>query len=321
MIHVLDYGAPKAARTSEAEIPSVPALQGPEAVRWIMLQSPVQDSWIRTAVAEWGFHPHVATDLLDTEARANFEEYPDQIYVDVHALAATKIDRLHFEQVGLVMHAHGVVSVHHGGLFDGVVERIETSRGLIRGKGPDYLFVRLLESVLKPYEAFFEQLEASLDELESEVVHRPSQRIVVKILKVKRQLSVLRRHVTPLRDVLSSLEASTHPLIKRENRPYVRDVRSKVQAIYERLDAQRSLLESLESLYLSSVGQRTNDVMRILTVFSAVFMPLTFIVGVYGMNFEWMPELTWPWGYPTVLGLMALIAGSMVLWMRQKKFW
>jgi len=321
MIHVLDYGAPKAARTSEAEISSVPALQGPEAVRWIMLQMPVQDSWIRTAVAEWGFHPHVATDLLDTEARANFEEYPDQIYVDVHALAATKIDRLHFEQVGLVMHAHGVVSVHHGGLFDGVVERIETSRGLIRGKGPDYLFVRLLESVLKPYEAFFEQLEASLDELESEVVHRPSQRIVVKILKVKRQLSVLRRHVTPLRDVLSSLEASTHPLIKRENRPYVRDVRSKVQAIYERLDAQRSLLESLESLYLSSVGQRTNDVMRILTVFSAVFMPLTFIVVVYGMNFEWMPELTWPWGYPTVLGLMALIAGSMVLWMRQKKFW
>jgi magnesium transporter len=101
----------------------------------------------------------------------------------------------------------------------------------------------------------------------------------------------------------------------------VRDVRGKVQAIYERLDAQRSLLESLESLYLSSVGQRTNDVMRILTVFSAVFMPLTFIVGVYGMNFSWMPELEWPWAYPAVMALMAVIAGSMILWMRQKKFW
>ncbi|MEY4479200.1 MAG: magnesium transport protein CorA [Bacteroidota bacterium] len=321
MMHLIDYGADQIQRSDVNEVHEVPPLFGADKVRWLALSAAPSEAWLRKAVAEWGFHPHVATDLLDTEARANLEEYPEQIYVDVHALRSEKLDSVAFVQVGLVVHAQGVVSLGDFSLFEGVEDRLSTGRGLIRTKGSDYLFLRLIESVLRPYEAYFDHLESALDALETEVVHRPSQRIVVKILKVKRQLSALRRHVTPLRDVLSSLEASTHPLIKRENRPYVRDVRGKVQAIYERLDAQRSLLESLESLYLSSVGQRTNDVMRILTVFSAVFMPLTFVVGVYGMNFTWMPELEWPWAYPAVWGLMLLIAGSMVLWMRQKKFW
>ncbi|MFM8564605.1 MAG: magnesium/cobalt transporter CorA [Bacteroidota bacterium] len=321
MMHLIDYGLDQIQRSDVQDSIEVPQLQGPETVRWLALPVPPSEAWLRGAVAQWGFHPHVATDLLDTEARANLEEYPDQIYVDVHTLKSSKLERVEFAQVGLVVHAHGVVSLGDARLFEGLVDRLVTSRGLIRAKGPDYLFVRLIESVLKPYENYFDELELALDALEAEVVHRPSQRIVVKILKIKRQLSLLRRHLTPLRDVLSSLEASTHPLIKRENRPYVRDVRGKVQALNERLDAQRSLLESLESLHVSSVGQRTNDVMRILTVFSAVFMPLTFIVGVYGMNFTWMPELEWPWAYPAVWGLMLLIAGSMVWWMRQKKFW
>jgi len=321
MYQLLDYSPQNFVRTLPDAEPGFPGIHGPEIVRWTQLQQPVAVDWLRAAVDFWQFHPHITTDLLDTAARANFEEYPEQIYVDLHVLTAPNVEHLSFEQVGLVMHAQGVVSLHAGSVFDGVAERIETSRGLIRGKGPDYLFIRLIEAVLKPYEHYFDQLEGELDDLESEVVHRPSQRMVVKILRVKRQLSLMRRHVSPLRDVVGSLEASAHPLIKRENRPYVRDVRGKVQAIYERLDAQRSLIESLESIYLSSVNQRTNEVVRILTVFSAVFMPLTFIVGVYGMNFEWMPELSLPWAYPAVWVVMVLTAGAMIWWMRQKKFW
>jgi magnesium transporter len=191
----------------------------------------------------------------------------------------------------------------------------------VRSKGSDYLFIRLIDAALKPYELQLDHLEGVLERLETEVVHRPSQRIIVNILKVKRQISALRRHVAPLREVVNSLETSTHGIVKRENRPYVRDVKGKVQSLYERLEAQRSLLESLESLYVSSVSQRTNEVMRILTVFSAVFMPLTFIAGVYGMNFAWMPELEWSWGYPLVLLVMAAVAISMIAWMKQKRFW
>lgn len=319
MSELIDYGAERFARQSLGT--EVPELAGTESVRWILWDAPAQESALRAAVAAWGLHPHIATDLLDTEARANLEEYPDHLYMDLDLVVPSELGTLKFEQVGLVLHAHGVLTLCRPGLFHAVEERIEAQRGLVRSKGSDYLFIRLIDAALKPYDQQLDHLEGVLDHLETEVVHRPSQRIVVNILKVKRQISALRRHVAPLREVVNSLETSTHGIVKRENRPYVRDVKGKVQSLYERLEAQRSLLESLESLYLSSVGQRTNEVMRILTVFSAVFMPLTFIAGVYGMNFTWMPELAWGWGYPAVLLVMAAVAVSMIAWMKRKRFW
>lgn len=319
MSELIDYGAERFERIFlDTEVPE---LAGSNTVRWLLWDAPAQESALRAAVAAWGLHPHIATDLLDTEARANLEEYPDHLYMDLDVVVPSELGTLNFEQVGLVLHAHGVLTLCRPGLFSAVEERIEAQRGLVRSKGSDYLFIRLIDAALKPYDQQLDHLEGVLDRLETEVVHRPSQRIVVNILKVKRQISALRRHVAPLREVVNSLETSTHGIVKRENRPYVRDVKGKVQSVYERLEAQRSLLESLESLYLSSVGQRTNEVMRILTVFSAVFMPLTFIAGVYGMNFRWMPELNYPWAYPAVMGLMLVIAASMIIWMRRKRFW
>jgi len=319
MSELIDYGTERFARETLGT--NVPELVGTEAVRWILWDAPAQESMLRAAVAAWGLHPHIATDLLDTEARANLEEYPDHLYMDLDVVVPSDLGALKFEQVGLVLHAHGVLTLCRQGLFNAVEERIEAQRGLVRSKGSDYLFIRLIDAALKPYELQLDHLEGVLERLETEVVHRPSQRIIVNILKVKRQISALRRHVAPLREVVNSLETSTHGIVKRENRPYVRDVKGKVQSLYERLEAQRSLLESLESLYVSSVSQRTNEVMRILTVFSAVFMPLTFIAGVYGMNFAWMPELEWSWGYPVVLLVMAAVAISMIAWMKQKRFW
>lgn len=319
MSELIDFGTERFARETLGT--NVPELVGTEAVRWILWDAPAQESMLRAAVAAWGLHPHIATDLLDTEARANLEEYPDHLYMDLDVVVPSDLGALKFEQVGLVLHAHGVLTLCRQGLFNAVEERIEAQRGLVRSKGSDYLFIRLIDAALKPYELQLDHLEGVLERLETEVVHRPSQRIIVNILKVKRQISALRRHVAPLREVVNSLETSTHGIVKRENRPYVRDVKGKVQSLYERLEAQRSLLESLESLYVSSVSQRTNEVMRILTVFSAVFMPLTFIAGVYGMNFAWMPELEWSWGYPLVLLVMAAVAISMIAWMKQKRFW
>jgi magnesium transporter len=166
-----------------------------------------------------------------------------------------------------------------------------------------------------------DQLETAFDHLEGEVVRHPSQRIVVQVLKYKKQLAAMRRNLSPLREAVASLAKSSHPLIGRGQRPYYGDAHDKVNGLYERLEAMRSILDSLETLYVSTVSQRTNEVMRILTVFSAVFMPLTFIAGVYGMNFRWMPELNYPWAYPAVIGLMLVIATSMIIWMRRKRFW
>ena len=318
---VIDYGIDQVKVSDALNSGSCPELKGSEVIRWISMPQPMDPSLLRAWVADWVFHPHVAEDLLDSDARANFEEYPNELYLDMHAIKLDRTDRCEFSQVGLVLHQHGVVSLQIDGVFEEVSGRIQSNLGLIRTKGPDYLFIRLIHSLLRLYDQYFERLDEVLSELEIELVHRPSQRIVIRILSIKRQLNQVRRRLTPLREAIGSLESSAHPLFKRENRPYLRDVRGKVQALHERMDSHRSLLDSLENLYLSSVGQRTNEVVRTLTVFSAIFLPLTFIVGLYGMNFKVMPELEWAWGYPMALVLMAIVAASMIFWMRQKKFW
>ena len=318
---IIDYGIDQVKVLDAPKSGSCPELKGSEVIRWISMPQPMDPSLLRAWVADWVFHPHVAEDLLDSDARANFEEYPNELYLDMHAIKLDRTDRCEFSQVGLVLHQHGVVSLQIDGVFEEVSGRIQSNLGLIRTKGPDYLFIRLVDSLLRLYDQYFERLDEVLSELEIELVHRPSQRMVIRILSIKRQLNQVRRRLTPLREAIGSLESSAHPLFKRENRPYLRDVRGKVQALHERMDSHRSLLDSLENLYLSSVGQRTNEVVRTLTVFSAIFLPLTFIVGLYGMNFKVMPELEWAWGYPMALVLMAIVAASMIFWMRQKKFW
>ena len=318
---IIDYGLDQVKVSEEPNSGASPELKGSDVIRWISMPQPMDPGLLRTWVADWVFHPHVAEDLLDSDARANFEEYPNEIYLDMHAVKLDRTDRCEFSQVGLVLHQHGVVSLQIDGVFEEVSGRIQSNLGLIRTKGSDYLFIRLVDAVLRLYDQYFERLDEVLSELEMELVHRPSQRMVIRILSIKRQLNQVRRRLTPLREAIGSLESSAHPLFKRENRPYLRDVRGKVQALHERMDSHRSLLDSLENLYLSSVGQRTNEVVRTLTVFSAIFLPLTFIVGLYGMNFKVMPELEWAWGYPMALVLMALVAASMIFWMRQKKFW
>ena len=318
---IIDYGIDQVKISDALNSGSCPELKGSEVIRWISMPQPMDPSLLRAWVADWVFHPHVAEDLLDSDARANFEEYPNELYLDMHAIKLDRTDRCEFSQVGLVLHQHGVVSLQIDGVFEEVSGRIQSNLGLIRTKGPDYLFIRLVDSLLRLYDQYFERLDEVLSELEIELVHRPSQRMVIRILSIKRQLNQVRRRLTPLREAIGSLESSAHPLFKRENRPYLRDVRGKVQALHERMDSHRSLLDSLENLYLSSVGQRTNEVVRTLTVFSAIFLPLTFIVGLYGMNFKVMPELEWAWGYPMALVLMAIVAASMIFWMRQKKFW
>jgi magnesium transporter len=163
--------------------------------------------------------------------------------------------------------------------------------------------------------------EETVDRLEDDVLERPNRRILVVAQALKRDLAQLRRALIPLRDAVNALEKGQFSVLKEENRPYFRDLKEKTLDLLERMEALRTLLDSVESLYLSALSQKTNEVMRVLTVFSTIFMPLTFIVGVYGMNFDWMPELRATWGYPAVLLAMAIIAVSMLVWIKRKGWW
>lgn len=299
------------------------ASSGIHPVFWLNVHGLDQAELIRNTCDGLGLPPHTGDDLLETGQRPTLEEYPNGIYFSLKSIERHRGTRVELEQIGFVLLPHGVWSVQEkpADLFGSVRDRLRTGKGVLRLKSADYLLYTLLDAVLVPYREVLGRWEETVDRLEDEVLDRPSRRILIVAQALKRDLVQLRRALIPLRDAVNALEKGQFPVLREENRPYFRDLREKTLDLLERMEALRALLDSVESLYLSALSQKTNEVMRVLTVFSTVFMPLTFIVGVYGMNFEGMPELHWPYAYPVVLLFMALIAAAMMVWIKRKGWW
>lgn len=278
---------------------------------------------IRETCESLGLPLHAADDLLDTSQRPTVEEYPEGLYFALKSIERHRGSRVELEQIGFVLLERGVWSVQEkpADLFGGVRDRLRAGKGVVRLRSADYLLYTLLDAVLVPYRTVLGRWEETVDRLEDDVLERPNRRILVVAQALKRDLAQLRRALIPLRDAVNALEKGQFSVLKEENRPYFRDLKEKTLDLLERMEALRTLLDSVESLYLSALSQKTNEVMRVLTVFSTIFMPLTFIVGVYGMNFDWMPELRATWGYPAVLLAMATIAVSMLVWIKRKGWW
>lgn len=207
-----------------------------------------------------------------------------------------------------------------GDVFDPVRERIRYNRGIIRKKGADYLLYSLIDALVDDYFVLLEKIGDEIDVLEEEVLERPEKETVQRIHQLKRNLVELRKTIWPLREVLSSLYRDVPPLIEKETVPYFRDVYDHTIQIADTVETFRDIVSGLLDVYLSSVSNKTNEVMKVLTIIATIFMPLTFIAGIYGMNFEYMPELRWKWGYPAVLAVMGVIAVIMVIYFRKKKW-
>ena len=316
--HCSELVGKEARRSSQA-----PESGAPQDVFWLNVHGLDDASAIRETCESLGLPLHAADDLLDTSQRPTVEEYPQALYFSLKSIERQRGSRVELEQIGFVLLERGVWSVQEkpADLFGGVRERLRTGKGVVRLRSADYLLFTLLDAVLVPYRSVLGRWEETVDRLEDDVLERPNRRILVVAQALKRDLAQLRRALIPLRDAVNALEKGQFSVLKEENRPYFRDLKEKTLDLLERMEALRTLLDSVESLYLSALSQKTNEVMRVLTVFSTIFMPLTFIVGVYGMNFDWMPELRVSWGYPAVLLAMAIIAVSMLVWIKRKGWW
>jgi magnesium transporter len=225
------------------------------------------------------------------------------------------------EQVSFILGRHYLLTVQEEPEHDSfsfVRERIRSNKGLIRKQGADYLAYALLDSII---DGFFPVLEAygeRLEDLENEVVEKPTRKTLEKIHTLKRELLTLRRSIWPQRDAINLLIRDSNNLISAEVRVYLRDCYDHAVQVIDMVETYRELASSLMDVYLSSVSNRMNEIMKTLTVISAIFIPLTFVAGIYGMNFNtemspWnMPELNWYWGYPACLALMVAIAGVLV---------
>jgi magnesium transporter len=227
------------------------------------------------------------------------------------------------EQVSFVLGANFVLTFQEkgGDVFDPVRDRLRTNRGRLRRMGTDYLLYRLLDAVVDNYFLILEKLDDRIETLEEELTESPTSGTVQHIHRLKREMIFLRRAVWPLREVASELASAESDLVGHETRLFLRDIHDHTVQVVETVETFRDLLGGMLDVYLSNINNRMNAVMKVLTIIATIFIPLTFIAGVYGMNFHYMPELTWRWGYPLVVfGMLGIGAGMLMAFKRRGWF-
>jgi magnesium transporter len=271
----------------------------------------------------FGLHPLLMEDILNTDQRPKMEDYGGDLFIVLKMLSyEERTGEIGAEQVSLVLRSNAVLSFaeKEGGLLDSIQERIRGGKGRLRKMGADYLAYTLLDIIVDHYFAILEKLGERIETLEEKVIANPTTQTLMKIQKLKKEMIFLRRWVWPLREVISGLERGESLKIQESTRFYLRDVYDHTIQVMDTIEIFRDMLSGMMDIYLSSVNNRMNAVMKVLTIIATIFMPLTFLAGVYGMNFKHMPELEWTWSYPLLWVLMTLIATFMLISFRKKKW-
>ncbi|MEX1058620.1 MAG: magnesium/cobalt transporter CorA, partial [Natronospirillum sp.] len=292
----------------------------PETISWLNIDGVHKASVIETLGKTFDLHPLVMEDILNTDQRAKIEDYDGYLFIVLKMLRFDlDSQQIQSEQLSLVLGDHFVLSLqeHPGDVFDGVRQRLRLGRR-VRFVHTDYLAYALIDAVVDHYFILLEQLGDQIEALEDEVISNPQPSTLGKIHHFKREMLLMRKSIWPLRETLSKLYRDDSPLIEESTQPFLRDVHDHTMHIMETIDTLRELLVGMLDLYMSSVSQRMNQVMKVLTIIATLFMPLTFIAGVYGMNFEHMPELSWPWAYPAALLVMLIMAVGLLYGFRRK---
>jgi magnesium transporter len=292
-------------------------------VTWINVDGLHQVEILEKLGECYGFHPLMLEDILNTDQRPKMEDYGDYIYIVLKMLGQNnKNHGIVTEQISLIMGSNFVISFQEteGDIFDPIRDRIRNGKGRIRKMAADYLAYALLDSIVDNYFIIMEKLGEKIEFLEEELVTRPTPETLKTIHQLKREMIFLRRAVWPLREVVSGLERGESSLMKESTRIYLRDVYDHTIQVIDTIETFRDMVSGMLDIYLSSISNRLNAVMKVLTIIATIFMPLTFIVGIYGMNFKYMPELEWYWGYPAVWLVVVLVGVSMLIYFKKKRW-
>jgi magnesium transporter len=323
-ITVLDYDE---ARVQEKEVSVVEeclVFKGQPTVTWIDVDRIDRVETIQALGECYGLHPLVVEDILNTDQRPKMEDYDRYNYIVLKMLHyLDQSGEIEAEQVSLILGQNFLFSFQEGkkgDLFDPIRERIRNGKGRIRKMGADYLAYALIDAVVDHYFIILEKLGERIEVLEEALVAQPTTRTLHEIHNLKREMIFLRKAIWPLREVINSLARGESSLIQESTRVYLRDVYDHTIQVIDTIETFRDMVSGMLDIYLSSVSNRLNSVMKVLTIIATVFMPLTFLAGVYGMNFKHMPELEWRWGYPVIWAVMIAIGVFMLIYFRKKKW-
>ncbi len=292
-------------------------------VAWINITGLHDVHLIEQLGTHFDIHPLTLEDIVNTAQRPKVDVFENYLYVVLKMLTYDeKVGHIVSEQISLVLANHFVFSFQEqqGDVFEAVRQRIRHARGRIRKSGCDYLAYALMDAVVDHYFVVLEKLGEKIEKLEEELLKQPSPETLQTIHSLKREMIYFRKQVWPLREVINSLVKDPSQLIKETTLVFLRDVYDHTVHIIDIIESLRDVLSGLQDLYLTTLSNRMNEVMKVLTIMATIFIPLTFIAGIYGMNFEFMPELKWKWSYPLLWMVLVVIFGLMMLWFKRKKW-
>jgi magnesium transporter len=294
-----------------------------ESVTWLDIVGVHEVDIIGALGKYYTLHPLLLEDIMNTDQRPKLDDYEDYLCLFLKILSYDDSNhRLRVEQISLVLGPRFVLTFQErdNPIFEPVRDRLRKARGRIRKLGPDYLAYALIDAAVDSYFAVLEKTGERIESLEEELVDNPSPKTSHQIHLLKKDLILLRKSVWPLREVVNTLVKEDSPLIQERTKLFLRDIYDHAVHVIETLETFREMASEMIDVYLSSVSNRMNEVMKVLTIIATIFIPLTYIVGIYGMNFKYMPELEWPCGYPLLWLIMLGVALTMLVLFRRKKW-
>lgn len=293
-----------------------------ETVTWLQIDGLHDVRLLEQMGVVFGLHPLIIEDILNTEQRPKTEDHGDYLYCVLKLFHENSGGGLVPEQISVVLGPNWLISLQEkeGQFLEPIRHRLQAGKGPLRKAGADYLAHAILDGIVDSYFLILDHLGERIETLEEMLIGQPTPATLRLIQALKREMLPLRKSVWPLREMIGSLSRSGSPLVRESSLLYFRDVHDHAVQVIDTLETYRDTLSGMLDIYLSTVSNRMNETMKVLTIIATIFMPLTFLAGVYGMNFKYMPELEWPWGYFAVWGVMIAVALVMLLFFKKRKW-
>ena len=298
-------------------------LTDPAKVNWINISGFADTATIALIGEQFGIHPLLLEDILNSDHMPTVEEMDNCLFITLKVLELkSNSNELEVHHASFVIGEHYLLSFTEteNQIFQQVIERLENDKGKARIKKADYLSYLLIDKIVDNYYLVLDRLEENMDAIESQLLKEPSQRLAGEIMVQKKLLIMLRKSVNPFRDEVRKITREESKFVTQDTLKYLSDVYDHLNQIIQTIDNFREMISDMMDLLMANNANRMNSIMTTLTLISSIFIPLTFIVGIYGMNFKYFPELELKYGYPAVMILMLMIGMGMYLYMRRKKW-
>jgi len=322
-IDVFDYNKDSLAEKQLKNIEEAFAYENKETVTWINVNGLNHVNEIEKLGKDFELHPLIIEDIANTKQRPKLDEHEEYVFVVLKMLYFDKDQNLKFENISFVQGSNYLLSFQEsdGDVFDSVRERLRNSKGRVRSQGADYLLYALMDAIVDNYFNLMEVMGEKIEELEENLFEEKSNNdLIQEIHNLKREILRIRRAVYPLRDVVNRMDKVEASLVTEKTQLYLRDLYDHVIQVSESIDIQRELIWSLMDMYMTTISNRMNEVMKVLTIMATIFIPLTFIAGVYGMNFENIPELKFQYGYFVLWGVMVVVFLGMLYYFKRREW-